>query len=496
MDLKRIAKRYLKEDPLDEFVRDNLKRTSGYSQDISEYLAKVRSRQRISDSDRLRYSNAYAYQAWLTYGKNDTQGAFRSISRALKLAPKNPVALFIAGGFSERSCNYSFAVGYYFNASRVGEGSVRDSSEKRLDAIASGLIEEATNLAKSHQFIEADKRLAFVSERFAGSRRAEALKLRKEYRDEIVAMQMLQKAQQLLSMRRRGDAQRLLKQITQNYSWTRAAEEAQKILRKSDTLYVRAKADSTFAEIAAKQKWKVLETENFLIYYRNNDFAKEAAKIIEMVFRRTVADLDLKNVRWKTKKCKIFLFDDNDTWSKFKKLSRFHGEWAAAFASPTSREIFGNAAEGKRLLHRTLPHELTHLIHHEYAGERTAIPIWLSEGLAMHQQFDSKLAYYLNVHSAIYANQHLSLELLLSYTNYPSAGKIGYFYAESLTFVEFIIKTYGRDAFAKINRDVKHGKGKDMDLKRIAKRYLKEDPQAVDRKWKRFIAARVETLRK
>ena len=478
-------------DSLDDFVIENLTTISQYKNDIPEYIERYRSKKTITNEDRTRYSNAYTYYAWKYYKQNDPANALRYISYALRLAPKNPNTLFVAGCFSEKNGDFASAVAYLQSASILGNNSVKKSADIRLDAIASGLIDDAKALADNNRFTEANERLIFVAERFSQEWREQAVELADSYKDEINAAQILMQAQQMLRMRRRGDAQRTLRELTTKYSWTHAAEEAQKILRQSHNLFVKAKGDSLFAEAAAIEKWKILETDNFIIYYRNSVFAKEAAKVIEKVFKQVVEELDLKNVSWRNSKCRIFLFDNNDTWTKFKKSTGLVTEWAAAFAVPGEREIYGNASQGKRLLQSTLPHELTHLIHGEYLDGRSIAPLWLSEGLAVHHQFDTKLMYYKIVQKYIDEGSSIPLEKLTSLKKYPQTD-VHYFYAASMTFVEFIIEQYGSDVFTRLNRYVKQRRGSEIEFKKICSRFLKARPEDIEKKWKEFVIKKAD----
>jgi len=483
----------VRSDPLDDFVAKNLTSSKIYSKDISEYLEKHRTRQTITADDRLRYSDAYAYSAYVYFRRNNTAKAYRSVSEALKLDPNNPNVLFIAGFLSEKRGDYANAVKYLQNASELGDKPVKRIADDQLDTIASALIKQATQLAENRRFVDANKYLVFVAEQFADPHREVALKHYNRYRDEVAAQRMLAQAQHYLMIHDLRNARNVLKELTTNYSWTYAAEQAQKIMRKSDDPFVRAKSDSKFGEVAAKEKWKVMETENFTIYYQNNDFAKEAARIIESVFAKVLKELNFRNFRWRGSNCKVFLFDDDKKWKEFKQTTGAVSEWAAAFAVSNSREIFGNASQGTSLLYETLPHELTHVIHGEYLDGVERAPLWLKEGLAVHHQFNNKSYYYLVVQRAINSGNDITLEELTEYQKYPSEKEIDFFYAASLTLVEFIIEKYGIDEFAKLNRYTKNS-GRGINFKTLCSRFMDAKPDVVEKMWKQFVTDKVKSF--
>jgi hypothetical protein len=474
-------------DSLEDYVSANLKSVDTYPKDINEYVSKTRNKAVISDSDRIRYSNAYAYYAWEYYRKNDSVNALKSASLAVSLSPKNPVALFVGGYICKLKGDYANAVTCFQTASNMSEEKIKENAYKELASIFDQLMNEAHSLTEKKRFYEAGERLKFVAERAKGTYGGKLAKKKlAEIEDEITAAQMLVNIQKVIAFRSRQDAQRMLKEITTKYSWTAAGEEAQKMLRNTEDPFVKVKGDSLHAKAAGMQKWKMLETTNFIIYYRNNDYAKEVAKVIEKVYTRVVAELNLKEKTWKNLKCKIFLFDDDKTWSEFKKTSGYVSEWAAAFASPDSREIYGNAADGITLLNRNLPHEITHLIYGEYLGKNAFAPIWLTEGIAEHEQFNDRTPDYQMLKEYIDAGKAITLKQLTGIAAYPEKD-IHYFYAASMAFVEFILEEYEYDSFHRLNVPLREVQTPVVDFEKICRRYLKDKPEEVEKKWIEFV---------
>ena len=56
-----------------------------------------------------------------------------------------------------------------------------------------------------------------------------------------------------------------------------------------------------------------------------------------------------------------------------------------------------------------------------------------------------------------------------------------------MAFVEFIIEEYGRDVFVRLNRGFKGDQKAVLEFKKICSRYLKEKPEAVEKKWINFV---------
>ena len=110
-------------------------------------------------------------------------------------------------------------------------------------------------------------------------------------------------------------------------------------------------------------------------------------------------------------------------------------------------------------LNAVLPHEISHLILHDFIGPHRHIPTWFDEGVAqMEEQGDDPN------HRTIFA--HLiengeSIPLLSLQNPNPSirtdATYGAIFYAESLYIVDFLVKTYGKESFINLCRNLRDG---------------------------------------
>ena len=474
-------------DPFEDFVSANLRSTDSYGKDVSEYIEKTRNKKAVTDADRLRYSNAYAYQAWDYYRRNDAENAMKAALLAVNLSPKNPTALFVTGCLYEIKRDYANAAAYFQSASNLAQGRVKESSLKQLDGVAAKIIGDAQNLINEKRFIEAGERLQFIATRYRGARAEDAAKLLQPLKGEITAWQKLLQARQFISFRNQGAAKRLLNEINTDYPETAAAEEAKKLLN----LYVEVKGGTGLAEYARNQKWKVLETANFAVYYHDSNHAKRTSKLTEDVFSKVTSEFGLKNISWENSKCRIFLLDDDNAWSYFGAALGGVPDWSGAFAVRGAREIYANANDKDFLLESSIPHEITHIIHAEYLGKNGVAPLWLVEGIAKHQEFGSKRIYYKIVSDCIKNGNYISLKELTALTNYPSTvDKVRYFYSASLSFVEFIIEKYGINTYIKLNSEFKDKSMPVLEFEKICSQFLNEKPDVVEKKWIDFVKSK------
>ena len=94
----------------------------------------------------------------------------------------------------------------------------------------------------------------------------------------------------------------------------------------------------------------------------------------------------------------------------------------------------------------TFPHELTHLIFRDIAGEST-VPMWLNEGLANYEANVTSISNDFLIKQIKYG-RHILLGDLLRMSRYPEGKKMReLFYAQSEKLVEFLITQHGRKKF-------------------------------------------------
>ena len=135
------------------------------------------------------------------------------------------------------------------------------------------------------------------------------------------------------------------------------------------------------------------------------------------------------------------------------------GEWVAgirtlfAFIPPNQ---IGDAQVGS-----VIPHELTHAVFETAPGNPYhAAPLWLNEGLAVYESQGYDASDRGLVADAIRADTLVPLVGLIS--QFPRTGEGSFLaYAESAAAIDFMIRTYGRDALAAVIRSYKDGRTDD-----------------------------------
>ena len=108
----------------------------------------------------------------------------------------------------------------------------------------------------------------------------------------------------------------------------------------------------------------------------------------------------------------------------------------------------------------TLPHEISHLILHDFIGPQRVIPLWFDEGVAQLEEERDDHNYATILARLISNGQSLPLSLLQvpNQALQMDSRYASIFYAESLYIVDFLVKTYGKESFVDLCRYLRDGK--------------------------------------
>ena len=101
-------------------------------------------------------------------------------------------------------------------------------------------------------------------------------------------------------------------------------------------------------------------------------------------------------------------------------------------------------------------------------GPQRPIPRFFDEGVAQLEQKDDSLGHAAVLAKVIADGRIISLQDLLVFdlaAHKNDAGAVSIFYIESLYIVDFLVKTYGKDAFKELCRHLRDGDGFEAALK-------------------------------
>ena len=167
-------------------------------------------------------------------------------------------------------------------------------------------------------------------------------------------------------------------------------------------------------------------------------------------------------------------------------------EWSKGFsishlASVNLRMIISYRGQ-KDFLSTVLPHEIGHLILHDFVKGRK-IPVWFDEGLAQLEEENNSPEHKTIVARLAVSGKTIPLEELNGYEAKAQSDPMqaAIFYAESLYIVDFLVKTYGKSAFTELCRQLRDGAPFDHAL-RVAYYPTITSMAALQGKWRSYMA--------
>jgi hypothetical protein len=250
-------------------------------------------------------------------------------------------------------------------------------------------------------------------------------------------------------------------------------------------LVIAAAPDAVDVKHAANRDgWSVAQTTNFRIYHDDSPrLAEKAARIAEKTRRAMSRRWFGKEEGPWSSRCDVYLHPTTRSYT---------GNTGAPAASPGHTTI---TLDGRRLLTRrvdvrlneshaltcVLPHEVTHaILAGRFGGHVT--PRWADEGIAVLSEPDERIRLHLSTLPNHLRDDNLfEVGELMRLDNYPRPRRLGAFYAQSVSLVDFLAKKKGAATFTQFVRD-----GLDGDYESAAKRhYGYRNLQELDRAWRR-----------
>lgn len=202
------------------------------------------------------------------------------------------------------------------------------------------------------------------------------------------------------------------------------------------------------APVKAADGWQDQRGSNFIIYYRDvpEDFWQTVMDEAEEEYRRISENIGIGAYRswsWE-KRASIYIYKDMDDYVK----NGGQAGWSHGTALVTTK-IIKTYPAAAGFFDSILPHELGHIIFHEYVGPTADIPLWFDEGVAMYQEKAKRVGAHATVRKAIEKGQFIPLTRLADMRLYVNSDQatVDLFYAESASAVNFLITQFGAEHF-------------------------------------------------
>lgn len=206
--------------------------------------------------------------------------------------------------------------------------------------------------------------------------------------------------------------------------------------------------------------WQAVESSWFRVFHQNNEeiaiqVAQQADAAKAGASRRW---LGIQGEHWPFR-CDIWLYPTGEMYSRATGVpgtSPGHSTFQAENSRVLSRKI-ELRMDHPNLLDAVLPHEVTHVV---LAGQfgKNFLPRWLDEGMAILAEPRERIRRHTD-HIPRYATEGtlLTAGQLITLSDYPDATKVGIFYAQSVSLVEYLCSLKGTQAFTLFVKDAVGG---------------------------------------
>ena len=206
----------------------------------------------------------------------------------------------------------------------------------------------------------------------------------------------------------------------------------------------------------SQEKWQQTKGQNFIIYSREvpQDFVDTVMASAEEEFRNVTSGLGITRYQswaW-DKRAVIYIYRDNEDYVE----SGGQAGWSHG-AALVQEKVIKTYPSANGFFDSMLPHELGHIILHEFTGPYADIPLWFDEGTAMYQEKARRLGSDSEVRAAIEKGAFIPLTQLKDVRIYNGTDEdtVHLFYAEAASAVHFLITEFGDQHFYKLCRALK-----------------------------------------
>jgi hypothetical protein len=229
-------------------------------------------------------------------------------------------------------------------------------------------------------------------------------------------------------------------------------------------------------------KYAVVETANFRVFHNIEPAqAEQIAKAAETARAAAQKKWFGKVLEDWTLKCDVYLHPTADLYSR---------ETGQSGSIPGHANL---ATQGERVVMRqlhlrldfpgmmtqTLPHETTHVVLAGQFGPKP-IPRWADEGMAVLSEPRDEISRHVrNLSAHRQAGQLFKLNELLALSDWPEAQRVGAFYAESVSVVDYLCGLRDQQTFAKF---LKEGLSSGMDAA-LKKYYGIDGARDLETRW-------------
>lgn len=235
----------------------------------------------------------------------------------------------------------------------------------------------------------------------------------------------------------------------------------------------------------AADGWDEQKGANFVVYSRDvpQEFVQTVLNEAEEQLGHVTQGLGVPRYEsWgRDKRAFIYIYRDQEDYVANGGLDWAHG---SALGSSKTIKTYP-AATG--FFDSVLPHELSHIVLHEFVGASADVPSWLDEGLAMYHEKARRVGAHRLVRKAIENGQFIPLTQLTNMQLYkdsrPEAVEL--YYAEAASVVNFMMTQFGPVHVSQLCRALKDRLRFEQALAKVF--VPVRDLEDLNKRWRAFV---------
>lgn len=249
-----------------------------------------------------------------------------------------------------------------------------------------------------------------------------------------------------------------------------------------------------FDSFAFAQEWLEEKSKHFSVLYRNSADLGSAQKTLREAesYYSKIGDL-IGYTRYSDfwtwdQRVQIYLYPDKKSFMEETGQPEWSTGVSASHQPGVTQRVIASFKQSQDFFEGLLPHEVSHLVLHDFVGDTRNLPLWFDEGIAQYQEAKKSEMADRMMRSYIAQGQYVHIADLMIWNvrEEKDQTKVNVFYGESVSLVNFLIKRYGSFVFSGFCRNIRDGIPFEMALQKAYTNQL-NSLQDMEDKWLKYL---------
>lgn len=243
-------------------------------------------------------------------------------------------------------------------------------------------------------------------------------------------------------------------------------------------------ANFCFAE---QINWREEKSTHFIVYSAEDiekSYVNKTIKTAEKYYHSLEEKLGFRRFDYWTwdNRLKIYIYPDKQSYTQVSNRP----EWSAGSVN-VYKKVINSYFWQDNFFKRLLPHELSHIVFHEYMGSEVVLPLWLDEGFACFNERSYYQRYILNVLQWAANGIFMDFDILNGLTQEMIASSPGAFYCYSVSLIYYLWQAFGKEKFLQFCMLIKNDDYQTKDA--LLDVYEFEDSGELTKEWLDYLVA-------